>query len=56
MNPFDLIRALLGNIPAPKWIVSINDVRKGPVTRTFSRLHGSDVEVEFEYAGCGASP
>lgn len=53
MNPFDLVKALLGNIPAPKWIVSVNDVRKGPVTRTFSALNGSDINVEFEYQDQG---
>jgi hypothetical protein len=53
MNPFDLIKALLGNIPANRWIVSVNDVRKGPVTRTHSKLEGTNVSVDFAYEDQG---
>ncbi len=49
MNPFDLIKALLSNISPEKWIVSVNTVRKGPVTRTFSKLQGTNIVVDFEY-------
>jgi hypothetical protein len=54
MNPFDLIKALLGNIPADRWIVSVNDVRKGPVTRTHSKLEGTNISVDFGYEDQGA--
>jgi hypothetical protein len=53
MNPFDLIKQLLKNLPAGHWIVSVNGVRKGPVTRTFSKLDGGDVTVDFEYEDQG---
>lgn len=33
MNPFDLLKALLKNLPANRWKVSVNGVRKGPVKR-----------------------
>lgn len=55
MNPFDLVKALLSNIPTAKWIVSVNGVRKGPVTRTFSRLDGSNIIAEFAYQDQGTA-
>lgn len=53
MNPFDLIKALLKNLPADRWTVSVNDVRKGPVKRTFSKIEGTDVVVDFQYEDQG---
>jgi len=53
VNPFDLIKALLKSLPAGKWIVSVNAVRKGPVKRTFSKIDGTDIIVEFEYEDQG---
>ncbi len=53
MNPFDLIKSLLKNLPAGQWIVSVNSVRKGPVTRTFSKLEGGVISVDFEYEDGG---
>ena len=49
MNPFDLIKALMSNIPEDRWVASVNGVRKGPVTRTSSKLKDGAIVVDFGY-------
>ncbi|GEM_PF-4320554 len=53
MNPFDLLKALLKNLPTNRWTVSVNGVRKGPVKRTFSKLEGTTVALDFQYEDQG---
>ena len=49
MNPFDLVKALLSNIPEDRWVVSVNGVRTGPVTKTNTKLQDGHVNLDFGY-------
>src|SRR5689334_1807134 len=54
MNALQIIRALAAGVPAKKWTVSDNGVRKGPVTEVNCGLHGTMVWLRFQYQADGA--
>jgi len=49
MNPITLLKILFKGIPANDHIVSVNDVRKGPVTLADAKLVGSNIELHYEF-------
>lgn len=51
MNPFDLIKALLhaSGAGGDRWIVSVDKVRKGPVTRTYTKMDAGGITLDFGY-------
>ena len=54
MDPLQIIRALAQGVPASKWTVSDNGVRKGPVTEVNCGLQGTMVWLRFQYQEDGA--
>lgn len=49
MSPMDLLRILFSGIPASDHIVSVNDVRKGPVTSANARLDGGIAKFDYQF-------
>lgn len=49
MNPLALLKHLFSNIPADKHTVSVNGVRKGPVTKAVAKLSGTNVAFHYEF-------
>lgn len=55
MNALQIIRALAQGVPASKWTVSDNGIRKGPVTEVNCGLQGTTVWLRFQYQADGAA-
>jgi len=53
MNPIALLKILFAGIPAADHLVSVNDVRKGPVSLANAQLNGSNIELHYEFAADG---
>lgn len=53
MNPTTLLKLLFSGIPASDHIVSIDGVRKGPVTEAVARLEGPVIALRYAFQADG---